>query len=159
MARPATDEQKQTFLDALAKCGVVSDALGAAGISSHSTVRGWRQDPAFDEAYRDALETSADTLESEARRRAVEGIEVKRYDKEGQLVATEYRYSDPLLMFLLKGNKPDKFAERTKNELSSPDGSMTPTADTQTAARLVAILDEARRRRDAASDDADPMFE
>lgn len=156
---PYTDTDKQTFLDALAKCGIVSDALRAAGIKTRATVNRWREeDEAFSDAYDEALETAADTLEAEARRRAVEGVVSIKWVGKGdnREPVEEVRYSDPLLIALLKANKPDKFADRSKTELSNPDGSLQPENEVQAAARIAALLDAARHRKDGSGD---PLFE
>lgn len=52
----------------------------------------------------------ADALEDEARRRAM-GVAEDVYDGKGNVVGTRMRYSDLLLMFLLKGLKPEKYRE------------------------------------------------
>ena len=59
-------------------------------------------------AWADALEEAADRLEMEAFRRAVEGIGEDRFFK-GDVVGRVTRYSDRLLMFLLKARRPDRF--------------------------------------------------
>lgn len=51
------------------------------------------------------MEEAADVLEAEARRRAIRGVEVPILYK-GIRVDTTVRYSDALLMFLLKGARP-----------------------------------------------------
>lgn len=155
---PKTDTEKQTFLDALARTGIVADAMREAGIKTYGTLRRWREDDsAFAEGYLDAEATAADALESAARRRAIEGVKRTRYDKDGNKISEEVVYSDTLCLALLKANKPEKFIERTKSEITSPDGSMTPSNATEAAARITALLDEARRRRDAAGEE-DELF-
>ena len=42
---------------------------------------------------------------------------------------------------LLKANKPDKFADRSKTELSNPDGTFKPENETAAAARIDIIHD------------------
>lgn len=158
MGIPKTDEDKQAFLDALSKSGVRTAAQVVAGVA-YTTVSSWRQnDPEFAVAYDEAMEFAADSLEVEARRRAVEGVESKKFDKDGKLLFTTINYSDTLLIALLKANKPDKFADRSKAEISNPDGSLKSQNSTEGAARIIAILDDARRQR-AAGIAPDPLFE
>ena len=155
-----TDTEKQTFLDELARTGIVADALRKAGISRPSVHLWRRDDQQFSDAYDAALEDAGDALEKEARRRAIEGTTRKRYDKEGNLIAEEIVYSDSLMALLLKGNKPEKFADRTKNEITNPDGSMRPESGVEAGARIAALLDDARRKRDAAgTTDEDELFQ
>jgi hypothetical protein len=93
------------------------------------------EDAGFAQAWQDALEESADLLEQEARRRAYEGVQRLKFDR-GKLITipvldtegkpvldgeglpltqpyVEHEYSDTLLIFLLKGIRPEKYRERT----------------------------------------------
>lgn len=54
-------------------------------------------------------------LEQEARRRAVDGVEDFRLDRDGG-EHTFRRYSDTLLIFLLKAKRPDVYRERYEHE-------------------------------------------
>lgn len=157
------DTKLQTFLDSLAKTGVIADACGAAGVSRGAIKRRQETDPAFCEAFNEALADAADSLESEARRRAVEGVARTRYYGKGEdrEAVTEIVYSDTLMIALLKANKPDKFADRSKLDVSNPDGTMRPLNPTEDAARIAALLAEAKRRRDAGEPPIpldDPLF-
>jgi hypothetical protein len=137
---------------------VHAEAARAAGVAT-STPNNWRtSDPVFDEAYSLAMSEAADALETEARRRAVEGVEEERFDKDGNVIVRRRLYSDSMLMFLLKGRKREVFGDKSQLELSNPDGSFKADNPTDAAARLAAILDDARRRRDAEPND-DPLFE
>lgn len=151
-----TDTDKQTFLDALAKCGVIGDAMVAAGIKTRNTIYKWRaDDPDFAQAYTEAVETAADTLEAEARRRAVEGVTSIKWVGKGddREPVEEVKYSDTLLLALLKANKPDKFADRSKVDLSNPDGSLKPQNETEAAVRIAAMLEVARKRMQTEDDE------
>ena len=148
------DNTKQLFLDALAASGVAADARRVAGIKSSASIKKWRtEDPMFDEAYCEAMESAADALEVEARRRAMGYTQVK-FDKEGKPYDV-LAHSDTLMLALLKAKKPHEFADRTKTELSGPEGAPLENNDTQAAARLMAILEDAKRRRDT---DLDPLL-
>lgn len=149
-----TDDQLQTYLDELAECGIKLDACKAAGISYAVTSARRKSDPDFAAAEELAEQEAAEVLVREARRRAIDGVESTRYTKDG----TQYfetRYSDTLLIFLLKGLRPDTYADRNKSELSAPGGAplLQPENTTEAAARMIAILDAARRRRTADDDD------
>lgn len=70
------DIQRQRFLEELSSTGSVSSAALIAGYRSTSNVYAIRRgDEEFAEAWQDALDTFADTLEKEAFRRAVLGVE------------------------------------------------------------------------------------
>src|SRR5687767_9021036 len=79
---------KKAFIAALEECGSVRESAKAAGISHVTAYQNKREDPAFREQWEQAIEMGADTLEDEARRRAMMGVS---------------KGSDTLLMFLLKG--------------------------------------------------------
>ena len=158
-----TDENKELFLEALARSGVIGSACRAAGISRATAVRWRKEDPLFLEAFNDALADASDELEHEARRRAYEGVTSEKIIGSGDnaRVVIETRYSDTLMLALLKAKKPDEFADRSKTEFSNPDGTMRPESTDNAAVRLAAILDEARRRRDNGDpppEDADDLF-
>ena len=155
-----SDTQKQEFLEELARTGIVADAMRFAGIAARNTIYRMRDtDEQFSDAYDEAIANAADLAESELRRRAIDGVtRVKALGSgDNMTIIEEQQYSDTLLLALNKALKPEKFADRSKTELTSPDGSMSPAAgDTQAAARIAALLEEAKRRREA---DSDPLFE
>lgn len=115
MTRQQSLRLKKRFLEHFAEYGNVTAAAKAAGIE-RNTVYVWQErDDAFVAAFREAEIKATDVLESEARRRAVEGVvtETPIYIK-GELVNTivETKYSDTLLIFLLKARAPEKYRER-----------------------------------------------
>ncbi len=69
------------------------------------------KDPEYVAAFATAREEAADRLEREAIRRAVDGAEKPVYQA-GKLVGTIREYSDTLLIFTLKGLRPEKYRER-----------------------------------------------
>ena len=73
-----------------------------------------RQSADFAAQWDEALEEGSDLLEAEARRRAVTGIDKPVYYK-GKVVGSITKYSDRLLMFLLKAHDP-KFRDGGKVE-------------------------------------------
>lgn len=109
--QPADTSWHQKWLECFALTGNVTAACVAVGIPRRSAYEHRDQFPEFKAAWEEAKDTAADALEAEARRRAVEGEEQTWTDKDGN-EHTSVRRSDALLIFLLKGNKPDKFRER-----------------------------------------------
>lgn len=107
------NEQRQLeFLSYLADSGLLTDACSLANITA-STVRKYRKrDTNFDNACKLAIERSSDKLEMEARRRALEGIDEPVF-YQGDVVGYVRKYSDSLLQFLLRGNRPEKFRENS----------------------------------------------
>jgi hypothetical protein len=146
-----TDTELQTYLDDLAKHGNVSKAARAAGMRLKTVLQYRKADKDFAEAEELAQQEAADALEEAAFERAVNGIETTLVGKDGEFKGFKTNYSDSLLTLLLKGAKPDKYADRQKSEISNPDGSLQPDS-TAAAAHIAAILNLARARRNGEDD-------
>lgn len=102
---------KSSLLIAYVRTGSLTRACQACSISQQAHRRWLRQDPQYAEAWSDAQAALADSLEEEAIRRARDGIERPVYQG-GLQVGNTTEYSDQLLMFLLKGMRPEKYRER-----------------------------------------------
>lgn len=103
------------FLELLAGGHTVKHACEEAGLG-RSTVYDRRQrDAGFADRWAEADELGVQVLEQEARRRAVDGVEDFRLDRDGG-EHTFRRYSDTLLIFLLKAKRPDVYRERYEHE-------------------------------------------
>lgn len=112
-----TPKKEAEFLYLLSAGYSVAAAANQIGIG-RQTAYVWRAgDPDLADRWSAAIETGTDILEDEARRRALEGV-AEPIHYQGKLVTTVQKYSDTLLIFLLKGRRPDKFAERSKVEHS-----------------------------------------
>jgi hypothetical protein len=83
---------QKAFLAALENTGSVTAAAEAAHMGRSMVYHHKRHDAAFSKLWDESLDIAADTLEDEARQRAFDG-------------------SDVLLMFLLKGIRPQKWRE------------------------------------------------
>ena len=95
-----TAQQKREALAAYVELGTVTAACRAAGIGRRTFYDLKASDPEFAAAADAAKKEVGDCLEQEAIRRAYNG-------------------SDVLLIFLLKGHKPEKFRERIYQEIKS----------------------------------------
>jgi len=109
------------FLECLRATGNVSEAARAAQIRRSRVYECRSRDQAFAAAWADALEEAADRLEMEAFRRAVEGIGEDRFFR-GDVVGRVTRYSDRLLMFLLKARRPERFDGAAPQKDMANDG-------------------------------------
>jgi len=124
----ADSTKKIAFLAAFAQTGNIRRAAESSGCSRAAHYK-WLDGAEYAKAFAVAQEEAADRLEEEARRRAVEGLRRYKFhqglpvmDPETGTAYIEHEYSDVLLMFLLKGARPDKFAQRIKAEATtSPD--------------------------------------
>jgi hypothetical protein len=107
-----TPARQVRFLKALAETGSVATSAAVAGTSRTRVYELRKTDPAFASAWEDSEEIAADRLEEEARRRAIKGVEEPLVssgklvrDENGQPI-TVTRYSDNLLLALLKAHRP-----------------------------------------------------
>lgn len=90
------------------------------------------------EEFEDAMRGHADVLEAECIRRAFKGVEQDVW-YQGEKVGTKIVYSDQLLLAALKARHP-AYADKTRLDLSSSDGSMSPQPlDAIAAARRIAF--------------------
>ena len=110
-------ERETIFLNALATGSPVAVAATAAGIG-YRTAFEWREgDQEFARRWEEAYKAGTDVMENEARRRAFEGFEEPVFHQ-GQVCGHVRKFSDNLLMFLLKARDPDRFKDRVSNELT-----------------------------------------
>jgi hypothetical protein len=136
-----TKDRRVAFLRALADSGIVTIAAKIAGITRARVYQVRKEDPDFAAAWDEAEEQAADALEAEAWRRAVDGVpeplvsagKIVR-DDDGQPIAIR-RYSDTLLVTLLKARRPERFKDRSVVEHDISDR----VADRLEAARLRAL--------------------
>jgi len=119
--RRLTRERQERFLKALADTGIVSAAVEIAATSRTRVYELRKHDPAFAAGWEEAEERAADALEAEAWRRAVAGVpeplvsggKVVR-DDDGQPIAIR-RYSDALMIALLKARRPRLILRNTRD--------------------------------------------
>jgi hypothetical protein len=115
-----TTKKSAEFLEALSQTCNITRSCEICGLPRR-TVYDWRAaDPEFAKAWEDALDKGADVLEDEAKRRAHDGVEEPVYYG-GKQVGTVRKYSDVLLIFLLKGARPKKYGDRSVR-IAAPDG-------------------------------------
>ncbi len=111
----ATAKKQVKFLRAYIRMGTILHAAHAAGID-RVTHYAWLENERYAAKFAEAEELATEILEKEARRRAVSGVREPVGFWKGK--ASEYvqRYSDTLLIFLLKGARPEKYRERQEIE-------------------------------------------
>ncbi len=102
---PKKREWKPRFVELLRETGNVTGSARAAGISRGHAYAEREKSPQFARDWDDALEEAADALEEEARKRAK-------------------TTSDTLLIFLLKGLKPETYGDRIKHQ-GDPNAPLT----------------------------------
>lgn len=139
-----TPEVEDVLLATLAKGWSISKAALAAGIS-RTTACEWRRvaklerealdpkDPDYQQKFltsfftrwEDAMESGADAFEDEAARRAT-GYTETVFGKDGP-VGERTLYSDPLMMMIMKGKRPERYGTE-RRELSGPNGGAIPVS-------------------------------
>lgn len=152
--RPVRDEQKfapkrspeveKKLLEVLADGWSISKAAEKAGISRW-TANEWKlqgkaerdaldtEAPDYKAKYEanfftrweDAMEAGVDKYEDEAGRRAT-GYDEPVFGKDG-IVGYRTLYSDPLMMMIMKGKRPDRYGVDRK-EISGPNGTPIPVS-------------------------------
>jgi hypothetical protein len=113
--------KKRAFLAAFAQIGTVSGAAEASKCNRASHYVWRKTDAEYASAFLEAQDMAADVLEAEAVRRARDGWEERVYEN-GELVRSTRKFSNTLLMFLLKGMRPEKFRERYSLDHGISDG-------------------------------------
>lgn len=117
-----TATKKDEFLVVLRdEAGNVSAACRAVNLARQTVYDHRDTDADFASAWDAVVQEVADTMERELYRRAVEGVEKPVY-QQGRLVGRIREYSDTLLIFGLKGLRPDKYKDRVQAEHSGPAG-------------------------------------
>ena len=106
-----TPEKRAEFLSALSSTGNVSEACRLTGVARNSMYLWKQSDPAFAEEWAKHLAAGAELLEDEAIRRAREGWDEPVY-YQGEVCGTVRKYSDTLLIFLLKGQMKERYGDR-----------------------------------------------
>ncbi|MBT3932496.1 MAG: hypothetical protein HOL07_11125 [Rhodospirillaceae bacterium] len=110
--------QRETFVRVLAETARVSDAAAESGVPLMRWYWLRDTDPVFAEAWHAAQEAGNDTVEDEAVRRAVAG-HAEPVFYQGKQVGSVRKYSDSLLMFVLKARRPQRFRDRGDIEVAS----------------------------------------
>jgi hypothetical protein len=103
--------KKRLFWETIAATGSVAASARAADISAAEARRLRRDAPptAQDGDEETALDRAIAALESEAVRRALEGVEIPVFHQ-GRECGSTIKHSDQLLMFLLKTLRPERYA-------------------------------------------------
>lgn len=107
---------QKAFLLAYARIGTVTHAAKDAGVDRCQHTR-WLEDADYASAFEAAHAEACDVLEEEARRRATTGWDEPVFHN-GEECGVKRKFSDTLLIFLMKGAMPDKYRDNAKVEHS-----------------------------------------
>jgi len=128
-------QKRDRFLAEYRRTGNIKASAQFANVD-RSTVYDWQNtDEAFSAALHVALDEYVDTLETEADRRAVEGVDEPVF-YQGAKCGNVRRYSDTLLMFRLNGLRPEKYKRVERHELTGKNGGPIKTVPTFDLSKL-----------------------
>jgi hypothetical protein len=108
---------KKKFLEKFLKCYMIETAAKAAGIDRTTVSRWRRSDKAFAEKFEKARSEVLAVLEDEAFRRAYKGVGEPVFYK-GEECGEVQKFSDRLLITLLKAYAPEKYRDSNSGKLS-----------------------------------------
>lgn len=106
--RTGLDKSQVDFLEAFLVHASIRKAAAELEIDRKRHYE-WMRSALYFRCFQEAQRQVSVALESEATRRAVDGVLEPIYDKEGKLKGHKRRFSDSLLLELLKANNPEKF--------------------------------------------------
>ncbi len=109
--RKLTKRKLDRFLIVLSQKANVTEACEAIGVSNQALYEYKKEHPTFASKWVSTVDQALDKLEQEAWRRACDGVD-KPVHYKGERVDTIREYSDALLMFLLRGHRPNIYRER-----------------------------------------------
>jgi len=101
-----TPARQRKFLDVLSETGSAAKGALAVKISRNTLYIHRKKNKKFAEAWEEAEQRGVDALVEEARRRAYDGVNEPVFYK-GEEVGLICKYSDTLLMFLIKAKRPE----------------------------------------------------
>ncbi len=119
------EHAREAFLGALSAGSSIAAACRSSDLG-RTTVYGWRtSDEAFATAWDEALDAGTDRLEDEAFRRAHDGVAEPVISGGRQVIDADgmplvvRRYSDSLLVTLLKARRPERYKDRVASEVKA----------------------------------------
>jgi hypothetical protein len=140
-------EEWDRFFAKLAERGNITEACQTSGVGRTTVYEhialGKAKDAAVEakvwlSRFDGAKITAMDRLESEAFRRAHDGVDEPLIGRVGKdqdgVITTVKRYSDGLLQFLLKAHRPEVYKDRVAQEVSGPGG-----GPVQTETKIIAV--------------------
>ncbi len=118
------DIQKEVYLSALAEHSRKGDAARAAGVSTMCVKNHVENDPDFAEAVEEALNQYRDKFVAKAiGELAYEGVEIKKFDKEGNLIESRRDY--PVNLIAMELRRIDAgFRDKQQIDLNTGGGVM-----------------------------------
>ena len=117
--------QRATYLQEVERHGGLARAANVAGCSTQIARIYQARVPEFGAAVREAVSRYRDSLVQEATRRAVTGVQVDRFNRDGEPVGTVTQFADGLLAKLI--DRGDRVVGDLPSERNSGVGSLDAT--------------------------------
>ena len=111
--------KKEAFLQAFKELGSVAEATALIKVNRVIPYQWAKDDPEFRHAFEEAKHVAVQILIEEAKRRAHSGVKEPVFYK-GKPIAAVLKYSDVLLMFLIKAWAPE-YREKYQHEVTGKD--------------------------------------
>jgi len=133
-----TEKRYNLFLAELATDGNVARAASAVGVDRSNAYQRRLRNPGFAKRWDEAIEAATDSIAAEAYRRAVTGVEEPVFYK-GVEYGRVTRYSDALLIALLKRHRPE-YRDSSRVEIANAPGEVLKVEESPIAvARAIAF--------------------
>lgn len=116
-----TEQIKEAVLETFRDCCNITKSCKKNRLARRTFYRWLNEDADFKKSFNEAAQLAIGVLEDEAKRRALEGVNEPVYYL-GKKVGQVKKYSDTLLIVLLKAHAPEKYKERNHTELTGKDG-------------------------------------
>jgi hypothetical protein len=115
------EKKQREFIEAFSQYASITKACKKSKVPRRTIYDWFAAEPMFKAEFDRATEQAIGALEDEAIRRAVEGVNKPVYQG-GKKVGTVKEYSDSLLHLMLKARAPERFKDRSQQELTGKGG-------------------------------------
>jgi hypothetical protein len=109
--RAQTAANQAAFVEQFIASGTITGACRGSGVGRTTHYDWLRKDKQYAERFKQAEVEAVDVCETEARRRAIIGVEEPVF-YQGRIVGSVRKHSDTLLMFILNGRRSEVFRQR-----------------------------------------------
>jgi hypothetical protein len=146
------DEQKEICLAELEEHGLKGRAADAAGVSPNTVLNHLDIDPDFAERYEKAIDHYRDKVVNHVGKLALEGTEVRKYDKKGNIIEEKIEYNSQIVLAEAKRVEP-AYRDKQTVDLNAGVGGVVVVPAGKTCEEAVAegerANEEARLKREA----------
>lgn len=150
-------EAKKKFLKVYERCGILTEAATAAGVSRHTVYKALNSDEVFKERFEITKDRCLAKLEKEFDDRIYSGNEKIEYDGEGQITKRTVTKDNNLLVKALEVHAPEKYGKKADTSTQNVQINIGDSAIDKLASFLKVDIHEERAK--APPEDGDNMIE